>query len=70
MPAISAKNSPLDPLASADLGIGAANPPTIDAEDEEERKRRVQAQQQQQESAQKALQKLVTMNPFTNIEAQ
>ena len=47
MPATSQKNSPLDPLASSDLGIGASNTPTIDAETEEERKRRVQAQQQQ-----------------------
>ena len=47
MPATSQKNSPLDPLASSDLGIGAANPPTIDQETEEERQRRVQAQQQQ-----------------------
>jgi len=51
MPATSAKNSPLDPLASSDLGIGNSNPPTIDAEDEAERKRRVQAQQQQQAMA-------------------
>jgi hypothetical protein len=47
MPATSAKNSPLDPLASADLGIGAANTPQIDAETEEERKRRLEMAAQQ-----------------------
>ncbi len=51
MPAISSKNSPLNPSAASDLGIGASNTPSIDQETEEERKKRVLAQQQQQAMA-------------------
>ena len=51
MPPISSKNSPLNPSAAADLGIGNAGTPSIDQETEEERKRRLMAQQQQQAMA-------------------
>jgi len=47
MPATSAKNSPLDPLASSDLGIGNSGTPSMDQETEEERQRRIKAQQAQ-----------------------
>ncbi len=51
MPVTSMKNSPLNPSAASDLGIGASNTPSIDQETEDERKRRLLAMQQQQAMA-------------------